>query len=289
MRDLDRRVNRAVESWSLTLGEPYPDVFPGNFVCRCSLPDGTRAVIKTEPDSERGHADEFVSGIDAMLLYDGHGMARVLKFARQDRVVLMENVEPGDTMWHEPIDQALEAVASVMRKLQKAPPPDHSLPDVRAYKRAWPTHVRLYFGPGPIDADLFQMGERLFVEMCDTSAAPVVLHGDLHFGNVLRSEREPWLAIDPKGVIGEPCYEVGDVFRNRVDELLEAPDPARAMRRRVEMVADLTGFDRERIRLWALAQAVLSAIWTADDPDPSRAANVDMRAARLLKQIGPIG
>jgi streptomycin 6-kinase len=106
---------------------------------------------------------------------------------------------------------------------------------------------------------------------------------------VLSSDRESWLAIDPKGVTGEPCYEVGDVFRNRVDELYDESDPVRAMRRRVEVVADLTGFDRERIRLWALAQAVLSEIWTADDTDPIRAANVDLRAARLLKQIGPIG
>jgi streptomycin 6-kinase len=131
------------------------------------------------------------------------------------------------------------------------------------------------------------MGEKLFLELCDTSVAPVVLHGDMHFGNVLSSDRDFWLAIDPKGLVGEPCYEVGDVFRNRIDELYEATDPVRAMRRRVEMLADLTGFDRERIRLWALAQAVLSEIWTADDP--SRSANVDLRAAQLLKQVGPLG
>ena len=86
---------------------------------------------------------------------------------------------------------------------------------------------------------------------------------------------------------GEPCYEVGDLFRNRVSELYESSDPARAMRRRVEAVADLTGFDQERVRLWSLAQAVLSEIWTADDR--SRAADVDLRAARLLHEIGPIG
>ena len=283
----DPRITSAVERWGLSLGEPYADTYPGNFVCRCSLPDGSLAVIKTEP--ERGDGDEFVFGIEGMVLYGGRGMVRVLKVAREDRVVLMERVEPGDAVWQEPIDRALDAVASVMRKLQIAPPAGHSFPDVRAYKRAWSNNVRLYDGPGPIDADLFETGERVFDEMCDTSAAPVVLHGDLHYGNVLRSEREGWLAIDPKGVIGEPCYEVGDLFRNRVDELYEASDPVRAMRQRVEALAELTGFDRERIRLWALAQAVLSEIWTADDDDPGRAGDVDLRAARLLKQIGPIG
>jgi streptomycin 6-kinase len=281
----DARVARAVERWALTLGDPYPEVYPGNFVCRCLLFDGTPAVIKSEP--ERGDEDEFLAGLDAMILYGGRGMVRVVDLARDERIVLMELVVPGETLWREPIDRALEAVASVMQNLRLAPPPGHSFPDVRAYHRAWPNNRRLYGGQGPIDADLFEIGERLFLELCDTSAAPVVLHGDLHFGNVLRSDRKSWLAIDPKGVKGEPCYEVGDLFRNRVDELYEASDPIRAMRRRVELLAELTGFDRERVRLWALAQAVLSEVWTADNP--SRSTDVDLRAARLLQQIGPIG
>jgi streptomycin 6-kinase len=96
-----------------------------------------------------------------------------------------------------------------------------------------------------------------------------------------------WLAIDPKGLLGEPCYEVGAAFRNRIDELYEDSDPVQAMRRRVEVLSELTGFDRERVRLWALAQAILSEIWSCDDP--SRTPKVDLRAARLLNEIGALG
>jgi streptomycin 6-kinase len=260
-------------------------VHQDNLVYRCALSDGTPAVVKTEPD--RGDDDEFLTGIDALVLYAGRGMVKVLKVDRGERVVLMELVVPGRPLWSTPIDQALDAVASVMARLRMEPPDRETFPDVRTYHRAWPNHVRLYGGPGPIDADLFEIGERLYSELCDSSAAPVVLHGDLHYGNVLSSDRDGWLAIDPKGVSGEPCYEVGDLFRNRVDELFETSDPVRAMRRRVEALADLTGFDRERIRLWSLAQAVLSEIWTADDV--ARAAHVDLRAARLLHEIGGLG
>ena len=275
----------AAVKWGIAIGEPYIDVYPGNLVYRCTLPDGTPAVIKTEPD--RAPNDEFLTGLDALVYYSGRGMVRVLEVAREDRIVLMERVVPGETLWHAPIDQALEAVASVMLRLRGAPPNGHSFPDVRAYHGAWPNHFRLYRGPGPIDADLFEMAERLFIELCNSAAKPVVLHGDLHYGNVLSSDREGWLAIDPKGVTGEPCYEVGDLFRNRVDELYESSDPVRAMRRRVEAVADLTGFDPKRIRAWALAQAVLSEVWSADDP--ANAQDVDMRAARLLHEVGALG
>ena len=274
-------LQRVADEWAITLGEPYTGVYPGNLVYRCTLADGTPAVIKTEPD--RFDDDEFLPGIDAMLLYGGRGMARVLRVDRQRRVVLMERVVPGELLWDATIERALEAAAFVMSKLRTPPPKQHAFPEVRTYHRAWPSHVQLYGGPGPIDADLFELGERIFLELCDSSAEPVVLHGDLHYGNVLSSERDGWLAIDPKGLIGEACYEVGDLLRNRVDELQGS---AAVMRRRVEMLADLTGFDRERVRLWGLAQAVLSEIWSTEE---RRASRVDMRAARLLHEIGPLG
>ncbi|MGH2451774.1 MAG: aminoglycoside phosphotransferase family protein [Candidatus Limnocylindria bacterium] len=275
------RIVSAAGRWGVTLGEPYTDVHRGNLVYRCTLPDGSPAVIKTEPP--RASDDEFPSGIDAMAHYAGHGMVRMLDADRPERVVLMERVLPGETLWDAPIGRALEALASVMTKLRRPPPAERSFPNVRSYHRAWPQHVRLYGGPGPIDADLLEIGERLFLELCDSSGPPVVLHGDLHYSNVLSSARGGWLAIDPKGVSGEPCYEVGALFRNRIDELYAAGDPAQAMRRRVDTLGELTGFDRERIRLWALAQAVLSEVWSADDP--RRSPHIDMRAARLLHEI----
>ena len=281
----DERLRRVARRRGLTLGQPFTDVYPGNRVYRCTLSDGTAAVIRSEP--ERIGEDEFLTGVDTLLLYGGRGMVRPIDVDRAERVVLMERVVPGEPLWHVPIGRALDAAASVMAKLRRPPPDGHSFPAVRDYHRAWPNHLRLYGGPGPIDADLFEMGERLFLQLCDGAADPVVLHGDLHYGNVLSSDREGWLAIDPKGVTGEPCYEVGDVLRNRMDELYDTADPADAMRRRVEALAERTGFDRERIRLWALSQAVLSEVWTADDT--SRAAHVDLRAARLLHQIGPLG
>ena len=277
-------LQRVADEWAITLGEPYTGVYPGNLVYRCTLSDGTPAVIKTEPD--RFDEDEFLPGIDALVLYGGRGMARVLRVDRERRILLMERVVPGEALWGETIERALQAAAFVMSKLRTRPPERHAFPDVRAFHRAWLTHAALYRGPGPIDADLFEIGERLFLELCDTSAAPVVLHGDLHYGNVLSSQRDGWLAIDPKGLIGEACYEVGDLLRNRVDELQGSADAVAAMRRRVEMLADLTGLDRERVRLWGLAQAVLSEIWSTEE---RRASRVDMRAARLLHDIGPLG
>jgi streptomycin 6-kinase len=90
-------------------------------------------------------------------------------------------------------------------------------------------------------------------------AEPVLLHGDLHHWNILAAGRQPWLALDPKGIVGEPAYEVGALLRN--------PDlmPLQVQERRVDQLTAELGFDRYRILGWGIAQAVLSAWWSYED------------------------
>jgi streptomycin 6-kinase len=93
----------------------------------------------------------------------------------------------------------------------------------------------------------------------------VLLHGDLHHGNVLAAAREPWLAIDPKGLTGEPAYEVGALLRNPLPQLLSWPHPARVTERRIAQLSEELGLERARVRGWGLAQAMLSAWWSIED------------------------
>ena len=120
-------------------------------------------------------------------------------------------------------------------------------------------------GPGPFPAPLVDAAEGLFTELLASMAAPVLLHGDLHHANILAAERRPWLALDPKGVIGEAAYEVGAWLRNPWPGLLAEPHPGRILARRVDQCADELGFDRARLVGWGLAQAVLSAWWRLED------------------------
>ena len=99
-------------------------------------------------------------------------------------------------------------------------------------------------------------------------AEPMLLHGDLHHDNILSAERQPWLAIDPKGIVGEPAYEVGALLRNPWSVLLDMPQPGRILARRVDQLAEELGFDRARIVGWGIAQAVLSAWWCLEDHYP---------------------
>ena len=119
---------------------------------------------------------------------------------------------------------------------------------------------------------LVEQAERLFVELLASQDSPVLLHGDLHHWNIAQAEREPWLALDPKGLVGEPAYEVGAWLRNPMPEVNTWPDLRRMLLRRVDQFHDRLGLDRERMRGWGMAQAVLSAWWFYEDEgeyDPS--------------------
>jgi streptomycin 6-kinase len=87
----------------------------------------------------------------------------------------------------------------------------------------------------------------------------------LHHFNILSAQRQPWLAIDPKGILGEPAYETGAFIRNPIPDIYSAPNLTRLLDRRIRLFAEVLGFDPTRIYGWATAQAVLSAWWTFED------------------------
>jgi streptomycin 6-kinase len=92
----------------------------------------------------------------------------------------------------------------------------------------------------------------------------VLLHADFHHDNILSAQREPWLTIDPKGMIGDAGYEVGPFLLNPDPHAGVAKSP-RLLARRLDILADELGYDRERLRLWGIAHAVLSACWSAEN------------------------
>jgi streptomycin 6-kinase len=126
-------------------------------------------------------------------------------------------------------------------------------------------HLARYPGDAPIPRRLGTRAFGLLDELCASAVDRGVLHGDLHHDNILRASREPWLAIDPHGVVGDPGAEVGAMLYNpdppNRDPALVALVPAR-----IEQLADGLGMDSDRLVAWAFEQAVLSEVWTAEEP-----------------------
>jgi streptomycin 6-kinase len=92
-----------------------------------------------------------------------------------------------------------------------------------------------------------------------------MIHGDLHYENVLAAEREPWLVIDPKPMSGDPHYEVAPLLWNRFDEVLASGHVRDAVRRRFHAVVDTADLDEDRARDWIVVRMVHNAMWCVED------------------------
>ncbi|MCA9947244.1 MAG: phosphotransferase, partial [Anaerolineales bacterium] len=171
--------------------------------------------------------------------------------------------------------------AQVMQKLWRPLPAEHNFPSVADWAGGL-AELREEFGggTGPFDEKLVGTAESLFTDLLASSGEPVLLHGDLHHYNIL-SVGDGWKAIDPKGLAGEPAYEVGALLRNPFT-LYDEPDLKRITVRRLDILAETLSLDRERLRQWGLAQAVLSAWWSYEDGDDVAALEPMMRFVKAL-------
>jgi len=249
------------QRWGIRIGPAFANL-SYHYVAPAMRFDGTAVVVKA--CSPTG---EFMLESEALRLFDGHGMVRLLAWDAHDEVMLLEHLQPGILLRTVEDDEKATSIAvSVMRELWRPVPAEHPFPSVQDWGRGF-VRMRQYYGGGcgPFPAALLEEAEILFAELSESQAEPMLLHGDLHHDNILAAERQHWLGIDPKGLIGEPTYETGALLRNPHPELLRAAQPGRILARRVDQLAEELGFERVRVRGWGLAQAVLSAWWTVED------------------------
>ncbi len=252
--------------WSLTLAAPYSNL-TFNYVALAVMSDGTEAVLKAGVPNK-----ELRSETAALRVFDGRGSVHLLASDPDAGLLLLERLRPGAVLTdradeaHD--DEATTIAASVMRGLRRPAPPGHDFPTVADWGEGF-ARLRARFGggTGPLPTAQVEEAEALFAELLASSAPPVLLHGDLHHDNILSAERQPWLAIDPKGVVGEPAYEVGALLRNLWPDRHAHRNPARLLERRLHRLAEELALDPARVRGWAVSQAVLSAWWCIEDGD----------------------
>lgn len=249
------------ECWQIKIGVPVGNL-SFNYVAAAVRADGTEVIVKI------GLTDEFPSQPEALRHFAGRGMVQLLAYDEQNAAMLLERLKPGTSLRTVGDDEkAVSIAAQVMRQLWHPLPQSHfSFPTIVDWGKGFARLRELYDGgTGPFAPTLFDRAEHLYAELCASMAESVLLHGDLHQDNMLSAEREPWLAVDPKGVIGEPAFETGALLRNFWPDMLAIANPRLLMARRIDQLAAELGFERERIYNWGFAQAVLSAIWGLED------------------------
>ncbi|MFI9786380.1 aminoglycoside phosphotransferase family protein [Kitasatospora sp. NPDC051984] len=240
--------------------------------------DGGPAVLKVS-FPHPGNAHEA----DAFAVWGGRGAVRLLR--RDDARFAMLLERAGRRTLAEHPDVAVDEAVAIAGRLthRLAVPAPSGLPRLADRSGQWAADLRR-------DAD--RLPRPLPRHVVDTAIATVrelgpdqpdtLVHGDLHLGNILPAEREPWLAIDPKGYVGDPAYDAITLLRSRFDDLLAAGDLRRAVLRRLAIYAEAAELDHRRVRRWAQARAVSAAHWGREHGDPDWLVEVTDRIAQLL-------
>ena len=244
---LPRLVAECAEHWSLDVGQAFSGSHV-SFVAPVERADGRRAALKVyfpelwENDREG----------DALAHWDGRGAVRLFDQDRDRRALLIERCEPGTPLWTIADEDAVLADAvAVLRRLWRSPPDEHPFgllaDDARdwaeSFPEAWEQLGR------PFERSLVDTAVAAVGELAPTQGDQVVLHQDFHSGNVLRAEREPWLAIDPQPLVGEREYDAASLLRERADG-------RRELRRRLDFLASELELDRGRIRRWGIVHSL---------------------------------
>ncbi|MBD0739068.1 aminoglycoside phosphotransferase family protein [Streptomyces sp. CBMA29] len=197
---------------------------------------------------------------DAFVAWGGCGA--VLLHERDDErfAMLLERVQPSTLAEVEDGDEVVTVAGRLNRRL--AIPAPRGLPRLRDQADGWEEQLR---------KDAEELTHALPRQVLDVAGATVrelgrvqpdtLVHGDLHARNILRASREPWLAVDPKGCVGDPAYDAGTLLKSRALKLLEADDLYKAVHRVLDVFAEAAEIDRERVQRWAQLHAVQAAFW----------------------------
>jgi streptomycin 6-kinase len=241
---LPETLSAVARRWSLTLLDPFDsDEVSCSWVAPVVRADGLHAVLKLGmPHMEAEHEAQ------GLAFWDGDSTVRLFDFDEDLGGIVMERCEPGTALRALPEPEQDLVIAGLLRRLWRAPIPPHPFRPLSDMLKHWSDETLADVDRWP-DEGLVRDGLSLFDELSNTASLEVLLATDLHAGNVLESQREPWLVFDPKPFVGDPAYDAMQHLFN-CDLRLRA-DPDGTVRR----IADLLCVDHERVRLWTFARA----------------------------------
>jgi streptomycin 6-kinase len=271
---LMRQLQVKAAAWNVTLEETRET--PTSL-----LGFGVRAGLSVVLKITKHAGDESHSG-KVLKAFGGDGAVRV--YESETGAVLLERLESGEQLVNlvkrGEDDEATKILAQVMKKLAHHQPPIEC-PTVTDWGRGFDRY--LASGDRQLPLEMICEGRDLYQDLISTQGTTMLLHGDLQHYNVLFDNERGWVAIDPKGVVGELEYEVGPLLRNPVKHP-ELFSNAATINRRLEILTTELSLNYFRALRWSYAQAILSAIWDIEDGYRIDS-NPSLMLARILKPM----
>lgn len=278
LEGLPRLMSDTLAEWQLT---PDGEVWTGHnaAVLGVTTVTGERAVAKfgwPHPEAEHEHL--------VLRTWAGEAAVRLLRADPRRGVLLLERADPGSDLGTLPVIEACEVVADLYARLHRPPIPQ--LDRLSAHAARWAAEL--------VTLRQTRQVPRRFVDQAIALAAGfavdpgtdvALIHGDLHYDNVLAAEREPWLVIDPQPLAGDPAYEVDPLLWNRWPEAVAGGGVRHALLDRLFTVVDRAGLDEDRVRDWVVVREVVRVWWALQEGSLDRDPELLTRATTILKAV----
>ena len=272
--DLPVIVQKCEQEWKLTL-EPGTLEMSCNFVAPVHTADRKRAILKIGFPGEV----EVLTEMDALPYFREEHSVRLLASNRERRAFLLEHLIPGTTLRTiQMMDdrKATELALPLLRDQPVAVPKEHHFPTLADWAKVL---GRMWMSPSiSMPAALLDKAEAVFQKLDASKSEEKLLHGDLHHDNILFDDERGWIAIDPKGVIGDPTFHGSRFIINNWSnvpfvELLPS---------RVKLIADALQCSEARIAGWAFVDYIISTCWTLETGGKKE---VDIPFVQVLEAI----
>ena len=271
------RVEERIREWKVIVQETLET--PSSFVA-FGLRNTQPVVLKVI----RQCGDEWHCG-EVLAAFDCRGMVRTYEYV--DGAVLLERLNPGTSLAPMALkgrdENATEIIAEVLQRMvHPSESPHRAVPVVQAWGKGFQRYVAS--GDTQIPRRLTEKGERWYGKLCATQQKIRLLHGDLLHYNILLDQDRGWMAIDPKGVMGEIEYEIGASLRNP-GENPEVWVSKENLVKRLAIYERKLQLNAKRALGWGFAQAVLSAIWTVEDEGTVATNNAALLLAKVIEPM----
>jgi streptomycin 6-kinase len=260
LNELPQIIEELSKLWDIKVEKPFQNL-SYNFVAPCLRADGSQSVLKIALPLNN---PEIFSEALFLRSAKGKGAANLLEFDEAHQAILIERLIPGASLkqvCRKDDAGAAEIAIGVMRQLLKESPTEtatfQSLEDwFSGFDRAKETNF-----PG----EFVNKASTYYHELSSDSARKFLIHGDLHHDNILSAERAPFLAIDPKGIIGDIGYEISVFLNNHVLWLAGESEISEKLKDIIKLFSEAFEIEPIDLRKWAFAQMVLSAWWTFEE------------------------
>ncbi|MFI2227795.1 aminoglycoside phosphotransferase family protein [Streptomyces fradiae] len=248
-------------------------------------PDGAPAVLRLQMPRQ-----ETTAALIGLRTWNGKGMVRLLDHDPTSSSMLLERLDGARTLASVSDDDvAMSTLAELLARLVAVPAP------------------RSLRGLGDVASEMLDQVPRAVMALADPAdrrrvrswASAVaelagepgerMLHWDLHYGNVLAAQREPWIAVDPEPLAGDPGFDLWPALDSRWDDVVAKGDTPRIVRRRFDLLTEVLGLDRARATGWTLGRLLQNALWDVDDGGTRLAPSAVAVADSLLNRPPPAG